>query len=64
MGFGRSQSVEANVAFDVLSSESQIEKLKADTEIFAPYGTTCFPQDAPIRTQSYWGGNSLLRIAA
>jgi hypothetical protein len=31
--FGRSQLVEANVAFDISKTESQIEILKKDTEL-------------------------------
>lgn len=60
--FGRSQLVEANTAFDILSTQSQIEQLKIDTEILVRLGKpNCFPASKP-KTDSYWGDNSILRI--
>ncbi|MBC7503535.1 VCBS repeat-containing protein [Candidatus Gracilibacteria bacterium] len=61
--FGRSQLVEANVAFDISKTESQIETLKKDTELLIGLKKpNCFPNSKP-RIDSYWGGNSILRIA-
>ncbi len=53
--FGRSQLVEANVAFDISKTESQIETLKKDTEILVRMGQpNCFPNGKP-KIDSYWG---------
>lgn len=59
--FGRDILVEANTAFDVESVDPHVEKLKTDTEIFARYGMQCFSDDR-AKIESYWGGNSMLRV--
>lgn len=59
--FGRDILVEANAAFDVDTVEAHVEKLTTDTELFARYQMQCFDENG-AKIQSYWGGNSLLRV--
>ena len=52
--FGRSQLVEANTAFDILKTQSQVEQLKIDTELLVSMRQpNCFPNSKP-RLNSYW----------
>jgi len=44
---------EANTAFDINTAEPHVEKLRADTEIFARHRMTCF-DNGEAKTQSYW----------
>ena len=46
-----------------MRTEDQINTLKTDTDILVNMGKpTCFPGSKP-KIDSYWGGNSILRIA-
>lgn len=53
-GMGRSILVEANVAFDGTSTQEHVSALGQEAR--------CYP-DAIPKIQTFWGGNSLLRIA-
>ncbi|MBX9808982.1 hypothetical protein K2X92_01155, partial [Candidatus Gracilibacteria bacterium] len=66
--FGKSVLTEANAAFDISTSQAHIDALKKDTEqLIAIHGNTtysCFGATGnSIKTQSYWGGNSILSQA-
>ncbi len=60
--FGRSQLVEANVAFDILKTDAHAQTLTDDTSLLVGMRRAdCFPWGTPAMS-SYWGGNSILRI--
>ncbi len=62
--FWRSVLVEANIAYDVKGVESQVNLLTNDTRALVPTYSACFTNTGWAKIQSYWWGNSILRIAA
>lgn len=65
--FGRDILVEANVGYDISSASGHIDMLKKDTdELVALHRSSsyaCFDTAGKSKTQSYWGGNSILRLS-
>jgi len=63
--FGRSELVEANLGYDVSTTEKQLDVLKSDTQqLVAMKGQSysCFDTSWSPKLDSYWWGNSILRV--
>lgn len=65
--FGRDVLVEANVAYDIGSTQAHIDKLKKDTDelvaLHKNQAYSCFETSGKAKLDSYWGGNSILRVS-
>lgn len=66
--YGQSVRVEANVAYDVNSTQTHANLMKADTDelvrLQRSAAYSCFDtKNGNPKLKAYWGGNSLLRVA-